>query len=211
MGLSLWRTRNYRYLLINGYLWSAVLAIGIFSVPPSADSYRLLMALPAALLLAAVGLDQLLDVAATILPNSRLVRGGLAGFVLAGLLAINLWTYWGDFAGRCRYGNDPQTRFASYLGTYLGQLQPDRQVYLLSDDVFRYGTHSSVDFLSRNYPVTNVPDSISAVALQPHGVLVAPPTRADELREWARQYTSGGQFHSEYDCGNLMLLVYQMP
>ena len=31
-------------------------------------------------------------------------------------------------------------------------------MYLLSNDVFRYGTHSSVDFLSDRLPVTNLPE-----------------------------------------------------
>ena len=210
LGYSLWRTRDHRFLLINGYFGSVVLAIGIFAVPPTADSYRILMALPAALLLAGLGLEQLLNVATSILPNGRLVQAGLAGFVLLGSFAINQWTYWVDFAGQCRYGSDPQTRFASYLGSYLGRLDRDSQVYLLSDDVFRYGTHGSVDFLSRNFPVQNVPDALATWSPPPNSLLIAPPSRAAELIDWVGQHPNG-KLHREYDCANLMLAAYQTP
>jgi hypothetical protein len=55
LGYALWRTRDAHYLLLNGYFWSMTLAIGLFSIPPSADSYRMLAALPAAILLATAG------------------------------------------------------------------------------------------------------------------------------------------------------------
>ena len=61
LGLALWRTKSPKYLLLNGNFWAATLAVGIFAVPPSADSYRMLMALPAALIMAAIGLDQMLE------------------------------------------------------------------------------------------------------------------------------------------------------
>lgn len=210
LGLALWRTRQSHYLLLNGYFWSITLAIGIFSVPPTADSYRMLMALPAALLLAALGLEQLLDLATLKSPQHRLLRAGIAGFILSGLASINVWTYYGDFAGRCRYGNDPQTRFASYLGNYLGSLDRATNVYLLSDDVFRYGTHSSVDFLSHNLPVTNVPAPAATLSPPPQSVIIAPPSRAAELQLWTVQHP-GGRLQREDDCANLMMLIYQFP
>ena len=211
LGLALWRTRDYRYLLLNAYLWSVIVAIGIFSIPPTADSYRVLMALPPALVMAGLGLDRLLT--AAVPPTTRLRQwawAGLAGFVLAGLLVINVWTYTVDFSGRCLYGGDPQTRFASYLGRYLGGLERDTRVTLLSDDVFRYGTHSSVDFLSNNFPVKNLAEPVASLPFEPHSAIIAPGTRADELKAWAAQ-NPGGALHLEYDCNTLMMLVYRVP
>ena len=44
----------------------------------------------------------------------------LLGAVLASVIIFNMWVYYFDFAGNCRYGSDnPQTRFDSYLGEYL--------------------------------------------------------------------------------------------
>jgi hypothetical protein len=61
LGIALLRIRDRNYLLLNGYLWGSVVAIGVFAAPPSADTYRVLMALPAAMTLAALGLDQILE------------------------------------------------------------------------------------------------------------------------------------------------------
>jgi hypothetical protein len=211
LGLTLWRTRDYRYLLLNAYFWAIIVSIGLFSIPPTADSYRVLMALPVALMMAGLGLDRLLTMAAP--PTTRRWQwtwAGLAAFVLVGLLTINVWTYTVDFSGRCRYGGDPQTRFASYLGRYLGQLERDTDVTLLSDDVFSYGTHSSVDFLSNNFPVKNVPEPVASLTYELHSAIIAPATRAAALKAWAAEHP-GGALHYEYDCNTLMMLVYRIP
>ena len=208
LGYVLWRWRDPRYLLLNGYFWGVTVAVGIFSAPPSADSYRMLIALPAALLIAAIGLDRLLEVFTLNEPVRRAARAVVVVGVLAAALILNTRTYFVDFAGQCRYGGDPQTRFASYLGNYLGQLDREADVYLLSDDVFRYGTHSSVDFLSRNLAVTNVPEPAATLNPSAHSVIVAPASRADELKQWANDHP-GGNLHREYDCDKLMLLAYQ--
>jgi hypothetical protein len=161
--------------------------------------------------MAGLGLDVLLTAAAPLTTRTgRWAWAGLAAFVLGGLLVMNVWTYTVDFSGRCRYGGDPQTRFASYLGRYLGQLERDTNVTLLSDDVFRYGTHSSVDFLSNNFPVANVAEPAASLSLTAHSAIIAPPPRANELKFWAAQHP-GGALHYEYDCSTLMMLVYRMP
>lgn len=209
-GYALWRTRDPRFLLLNGYFWSATVAIGVFAIPPSADSYRMLMALPAAILLAAVGLDQIFGIVWLNEPERRWVGIGVSVFVIAAALTFNMRTYFIDFAGRCRYGGDPQTRFASYLGNYLRPLDRETTAYLLSDAVFRYGTHISVDFLSRNFPVTNVADPVTSLNPGPRMVVIASPNRADELQAWASQL-SGGHLSRQYDCNNLMLVAYHVP
>lgn len=182
LGYVLWRWRDPRFLLLNAYFWLPTIAIGVFSIPPTADSYRMLIVLPAAILLAAVGLDQAFVILGLNQPERRMVRLGASVFVIIAILVLNLSTYFFDFGGHCRYGGDPQTRFASYLGNYLRTLDRETPVYLLSDDNFRYGTHSSVDFLSRNFPVTNVPEPVTSLALPSHVVIVAVPPRAKELQ-----------------------------
>jgi 4-amino-4-deoxy-L-arabinose transferase-like glycosyltransferase len=210
LGYALWRTRDARYLLLNGYFWSMTVSIGLFSIPPSADSYRMLAALPAAVLLAAVGLDQILVLLSLNELDRRIVRVGMSAFVVVAVLALNLRAYFFDFAQRCRYGGDPQTRFASYLGNYLRTLNRETSVYLLNDDVLLYGTHSSVDFLSNNLPVTNVPDPATSLQSLPKVTIISVPSRMGELQDWATAHP-GGSLHREYDCDNLMLLAYQMP
>jgi hypothetical protein len=210
LGYALWRTRDIHYLLLNGYFWALILAIGIFSIPPSADSYRVLVALPAVVLLAALGFDQLLDALRFNEAGRTLARSTIMLCVLLAILSLNFRAYYVDFAQRCRYGGDPSTRFASYLGNYLHSLDRETTVYLLSDDVLRYGTHTSVDFLSQNVPVTNVPESVDGLSLGPRLVLVAVPSRIGELEAWAAEHP-GGSLHRESDCESPMLLAYQLP
>jgi hypothetical protein len=212
LGYALWRTRDLRYLLLNGYFWSVTIAVGVFSVPPSADSYRMLIAVPAAILMAALGLEQLLNalVLALTEEHQAVARHVTAGFVFVAVLALNLRTYFYDFTEQCRYGGDPQTRFAAYLGRHLREYERITTVYLLSDDTFRYGTHSSVDFLSRNFPVTNWGDPASALTPGPGMAVVASPNRVNELREWAGAHP-GGALSLEMDCQTMMLLAYELP
>jgi 4-amino-4-deoxy-L-arabinose transferase-like glycosyltransferase len=210
LGISLWRTRSINHLLLNGYFWVGPLAIGLFSIPASADSYRVLMVLPAALLLAAIGLDSALNAIGADFGRNRAIYAGAVSFILICLFAFNQWTYFVDFAGKCRYGGDRQTRFASYLGRYVNTLEPAGTVYLLSDDIFRYGTHPSVDFLTGGRTITNVPDAIDSVQPARGEILIATPDRIPELYAWIHEHP-GGRLESFYDCKTLFLLAYVVP
>ncbi|MCC6191464.1 MAG: glycosyltransferase family 39 protein, partial [Anaerolineales bacterium] len=209
LAYALWRTRHPAYLLLNGFFWSSTVAVGVFSIPPSADSYRMLIALPAALLLAAVGLEQLL---AAFTPGQagRAAARVAAALALLAVAVLNLRTYFSDFVAECQFGGDPQTRFASYLGNYLRGVDREAEVYLLSDENVWYGTHSSVDFLSGQLPVTNVPEPVDTLRAEPNSVIIAISTRADELRAWARA-NPGGHLERQYDCDQLMLMAYALP
>jgi hypothetical protein len=210
LGISLWRTRSINHLLLNGYFWVGPLAIGLFSIPATADSYRVLMILPAAFLLAAIGLDTALNAIGADWGRNKATYAGVAAFLLINLFAFNQWTYFVDFAGKCRYGGDAQTRFASYLGRYLKTLQPAETVYLLSDDIFVYGTHLSAVFLSGGKLVTNLPDPIDSVQPVTGEILIASPDRIQELYDWIHEHP-GGKLEVFYDCQTLFLLAYHVP
>jgi 4-amino-4-deoxy-L-arabinose transferase-like glycosyltransferase len=207
---ALWRTRDYRYLLLNGWFWSMTVAIGLFSLPPSADSYRMLLALPAALIMAAIGLDLIVKTLAAPARKPQVAGVALAALVLATITLYNTRAYYVDFLQQCRFGGDTATRFASYLGKYLSTLDRETTVYLLSNEGLRYGTHPSVDFLSKSLPVKNVDGPVTDIQPDIDTVVIATSPRADELREWTRN-NPGGKLHQEFDCGNLMLLAYQLP
>lgn len=212
MGLAyiLAKTRSLSYLLLNGYFWGVTVAIGLFAVPPSADSYRMLIALPAAIIIASIGLEQILNFAGIDWEFSRLKYSLIVSSVMLSLLAFNVWTYYFDFVGQCRYGGDPQTRFASYLGKYVSAIESESRVYLLSDDVFRYGSHASVDFLTQKRPIINVPEPITSLNPVHDETIIASPNRVAELEAWAYA-NPGGQLHYNYDCANTILLAYQVP
>ncbi len=210
LAIALWRIRNPAYLLLNGYFWAATFSVGIFAIPPSADSYRMLMALPPALLMAALGLDRILEMLKLYPKNSRTAYIFSVSAILASLLAFNIWTYYGDFAGRCRFGGDLAGRFASYLGGYVKTIDNELPVYLLSNSSYFYGSHGSTDYLSERRMITNFPDPIDM--LNPvHGeTIIANPERIPELEDWARVHP-GGELHYQYDCSNTILLSYRVP
>ena len=61
LGLCLFYTRKINYLILNGYFWGFMFAVGVFAIPPSADTYHMLTAFPAAVLMAAIGLDAIMN------------------------------------------------------------------------------------------------------------------------------------------------------
>jgi len=211
LGLCLFYTRNLNYLILNGYFWGFTFAVGIFAIPPSGDTYRMLTAFPAAVLMAAIGLEAILDAIRMAWERRRAGYVVFTSLVLASLIATNLWTYFGEFAGHCLYADNTVGRFASYMGSYAATLDPQTSIYLLSNDIYRYGTHASTDFLSGSHPITNVPASIDTLTIKPDESIIANPDRFSELEDWASTTHSGGQLHYFYDCSKVIMVVYQIP
>lgn len=210
LGIAFWRIRNPSYLLLNGYFWGATVSIGIFATPPSADSYRMLMTLPAAVIMAAIGLDEILTMMGIGWKSVRNAYTLAVGTVLMSLVVFNLWTYYVDFVGRCRFAENQVGRFASYLGIRLDEIDNDNRVYLLSDNLFFFGSHASAQFLGKNRMAINFSESIDTLEAVSGETIIAPPPRIAELEEWARLHP-GGQLHYEYDCDTTLLLSYQVP
>jgi hypothetical protein len=210
LGVILWRLRNPSHLLLNGYFWGAAVAVGVFANPPSADSYRMLWALPAALIIASIGLDQLLTTLAVGWNEARLAYAFTVTALLAGLLIFNIWMYYGEFASQCRYIGDQPGRFASYLGSELQDIDNGNQVYLLSDDVFLFGSHSSTLFLSKRRVAVNWNEPLESLTPVSGETIIASPHRIAELQEWALAHP-GGQQHVVYDCDTIILFSYQVP
>jgi 4-amino-4-deoxy-L-arabinose transferase-like glycosyltransferase len=210
LGIALLRVRAPGMLLLNGYFWAPTLAIGIFSIPPSADSYRMLSVLPPALLLAAIAVDELLEFIGFGWSRARSVYVFITTGLLISLTVFNLWVYYGDFVGQCRYGGDLTGRFASYLGTYTKSVEQGSLVYLLSDDVYFYGSHASATFLSGQRTITNVPEPVDSWPGVTGDTVIASPNRMTELETWIYAHP-GGQTNYVYDCNTLILLSYHLP
>lgn len=209
LGIALTRLRTPGMLLLNGYFWAPTLAIGILSIPPSADSYRILIALPAALLLAAIALDALLESVGAGWKRAPGVYGFLTGGVLLSITIFGIWSYFGDFIGQCRY-IDPPSRFASYLGSSAASFEQGTPIYLLSNGTYFYGSHASATFLGDGRTITNLPDPIESWQPTSGGTVIANPDRIPELETWIQSHP-GGQTKFVYDCDNLILLSYHLP
>ena len=210
LGIALLRVRKTGMLLLNGYFWAPTLAIGIFAIPPEADAYRMLVTLPPVFLLAAIGIDEFLELMGVGWQRARNSYIFIASGVLIALTAFNLWTYYGDFVGQCRYGGDLTSRFASTLGTFTHSVEKGSQVHLLSDEIFFYGSHASATYLSGQRKITNVPEPVESWQGVSGDVVIASPNRINELETW--MYThSGGQKYFIFDCDKLILLAYRLP
>ncbi len=210
LGIALLRVRSRGMLLLNGYFWAPLLAIGLFSIPPSADSYRVLIVLPPALLLAAIAIDGTFELIGLGWRRARTAYAFLTAILLVGLAAFNLWAYFGDFVGQCRYGGDLTGRFASYLGSYAKSVDPGSSLYLLSDVTYFYGSHASTDFLSGSRQITNIPDPVNSWQGITGDTLVANPARIAELDTWIRAHP-GGRTTYIRDCKKLILESYTLP
>ncbi len=198
-------------LLLNGYFWGFTLSVGLFAIPPSADSYRMLIALPAALIMAGLGLDTLLETMGLSWEKKRVSYIAVSSVALFSLLIFNMWSYYDDFIGHCIYGDNLEGRFASYLGTYAGEVEDqDVLIYLLSDEVFFYGSHASANFLSGNRPITNVGDGLDDLSLLPGDILIASPNRFDDLKDWVRRNPQA-RIDYQYDCQVPIMAVYEVP
>jgi hypothetical protein len=210
LGIAVVRTKSPGYLMLNGYFWAGTFAIGIFSIPPSADSYRMLMTIPPAFVMAAIGLDYLLTMIGLGWEKSPRTYAFASAGTIAAMLIIGIWTYYFDFAGKCRYGGGNVTRFASYMGAFAATVEPNSDIYLLSDSTFFYGSHGSADFLSRHRLITNHPETMDAYEIKYGETIIASPPRMEELLTWAEAHP-GGSLTRVYDCENLILVAYQIP
>ena len=208
--LALRRTRDPKIMLLNGWFWSVVVAIGVFSIPPTADSYRLLMVLPAMCILAALGWAHIISLA------ERLAKAPWRMVVLSSTVmlmlvaALNLKIYFIDFGRSCLYGGpDLSTRKGSLLGDYLHAQPAFEQGYLLEVDNFYYPTHLSIDYLSGSIPLINLPQPF--VVPDAHGstLFIIPASRESERVEVSK-LAPDGQFTRITDCGELMFLAYRI-
>jgi 4-amino-4-deoxy-L-arabinose transferase-like glycosyltransferase len=210
LGLILIRVKSPGYLLLNGYFWAPTLAIGIFALPPNADSYRMLAVLPPAFVIAAIGLDQFLEIAGFTWAAARRMYVTLAFAVILGVSVLSIWLYYDDFAGKCLYGGNLEARFASYLGVYAKTVDENSSIYLLSDDIFFYGSHASADFLSGGRSITNYDGPMDSYQVEYGETIIANPDRIPELLAWAEAHP-GGKLITLSDCENVILVAYRIP
>jgi len=207
---ALIKIRHRPTMFLLTVLFGFIAFIGIFAIPPAADSYRVVVILPFAMILAALGIDTLFHLLDLSWPKYRVRYLSVSGILLVLLFLTNMQIYFGDFAGRCQFGGDQVSRFASYLGSYVGTFDRSTNVNLLSDDLFFYGSHPSVDFLSESHPITNIYEAVDGQTFPSGDLIIAPPSRIAELKTWMDAHP-GGTAQYLYDCKITILLGYQLP
>jgi hypothetical protein len=108
---------------------------------------------------------------------------------------------------------------ASRIGSYLLPLDRGYTAYFYGGTRHAYGTHPGGDFLSRRLPVQNMDDPFKpSFADGPPDLpnpgagatFLAVPERAAELAKVEARYP-GGRRQEIADCGQVVLLVYELP
>lgn len=212
LAYSLYHVTDRRHLLLHAWFWSGVVVGGALVVLPANAAYRIMIVFPAVCIFVALGWDRLLEFGSKATSTSRVTAASLTAAFIALFVILNLKAYFIDYASSCRY-EDWGTRFASYMGAYLGDLEPGYQAYLLGEPRIRYGIHPSVDFLSGGVSVTDVREPLTGpptfVDPKSKAVFVFIPERENELA-FVQQYMPGGRVVHKYDCDDLMMVIYQV-
>ena len=208
---TLLHIKDRRYLLLNGWFWASIVVGGALLVVPGKGAYRILMMFPAVCLFVALGWDKLIEFAGSVLTAKKFQVAAVL-IIIAATAALNIKAYFIDYAPTCKY-EDINTRFASYMGSYLGKLGPSYSAYLMGFPKIYYGIHPSVDYLSGGIPITNINDPLVApptfVEKTP-AVFFFTPERENELA-YVLQAFPDGKMDRIYDCGSPLLTAYHVP
>lgn len=213
LGYSLLRIRDARFLMLNGWFWSGIVVGGALVVLPSLAAYRVLIVLPAAILFASVGVNKTIEMAERVLAlTPRWPAVAMVCFLLVSA-AINVKAYWVDWAPKCAY-EDPATRFASQMGSYLATQPSKSQVFLMGEPFIHYGIHQSIDFLDGKMPVQDILEPLvapPALSVDPGRpiIFVATPQREPELQFVVQAWPNGTRLLIR-DCDHVSMIIYEV-
>ncbi|MBI4768955.1 MAG: glycosyltransferase family 39 protein [Chloroflexi bacterium] len=211
LSYSLLHLLDRRHLLLNIWLWSGALAVGLLTVPRSSDGYRMLTVLiPVVLMIGALAAQLAEWLASTL--GRPWSQWAVLGALLAAALALNVNLYFNLFAHSCQYGGDRQTRTAYFLGTVLAGMPPGERAIILGNDNLHYGTHASAQYLNPGVEVENLtaplPPDPSTLPRPRAFILI--PERIPDLSALQAAFP-GGQLRPVDDCGAPSLYVYSLP
>jgi len=213
LAYSLYRVNDPRYLLLNGWFWSGMLVGGAMVVIPGKSAYRIMLIFPAVCLFIAVAWDKLMDFVNRAMPANQIARTAPTALFIALFSFLNLKAYFVDYAPTCEY-EGANTRLASYIGSYIGDLGPDYEPYLVTAPREIFGVYRSIDFLSGNIPINNIKEQLTGpptfINVDSKAVFFFTPQREGEL-EYIRNYFPVGKVDRVYDCEELLMIVYVTP
>lgn len=217
--LVLLRTWNRRMVMLNGWFWGGVVALAVITIPPSTYHYRLLVVFPVACIFVGIAIDWVLENIEMIFSlkpdmNRYLEYGSVALFVLA-VTPINLYTYYGEFLDSCRFVGR-NTRQAAMYGAYLYSVPQDAKIYVLPTEIFFYGSHRSVDFLSDRKQIENIntplaeldPSTLIDPANSSELVIVTTTEREAELKQF-EEWFPNGEYVDLRACDTSHIAIYR--
>jgi len=209
-----WRDR--RNFLVLLWFWSVVITGGMLTESPP-SSQRLVLAIPAVMLLVTFGLDRSVHLVCRLLNIGRVRKNLILGALVALLAAVSIHFYFVEFTPTRRYGS-ANGETATMMGHYLRDLEGDYQAYLFGAPriYWKFGT---MPFMAPKIEGTDVvepldgpPSFADEVARTGLGtVFLFLPERTGDLT-WVRQAFPGGYLREFYDGqGQLRFIAYEAP
>lgn len=206
------RTFDVRFLLLNAWLWSAVVSGQAILQGPDGSIYRIIMVAPVVMIFAAIAWVKFLDLASRAISSDRRLLIGITAVFLGLVAYTNLQYYFGEFAQKCVY-EEAGTRYASIVGVYVGNLPRNSKVYLYGEPRVVYGIHPSFEFLAKKIPVQNINAQQGAnpnfVDPDLNAIFIFSPERMPLATVVEKQFP-GGRWLELTDCGATVVKVYEV-
>jgi len=208
------RVRERRHFLILLWFWSVIISGGMLTegVP---SSQRLVMAIPAVVLLVGIGLQQVVSLLLRLLAwrQGEASKRWLPGALMALLAVGNLSYYFIRYTPARLYGSQ-NGETATMIGQYLRSLGGGYHVYF-SGAPRIYWNFGTMSFLAPAVTGEDIVEPLTAPpALSTEGgrsVWVLLPERAQEL-DWVLQAAPGGNVRRFSDeAGGLRFIAYEAP
>ena len=200
-----WRDRRYFLVLI--WFWSVIITGGMLTESPP-SSQRLVIAIPAVVLLVAFGLEHSVGLGRRLLHLNRNWENVALGLLALALAASSVRFYFVEFTPMRRYGSE-NAETATMIGHHLRELEGDYQVYFFGAPRI-YWNFGTMTFLAPNGSGEDVTEPLTApptfVDTSRNAVFIFLPERAGELA-WVQQAFPGGRLRQFRDAGGKLRFV----
>jgi hypothetical protein len=226
VAVAAWRVRQTRYALLLVWLFVTLTFAGALLLD-APDSHRLLIAVPAVVVLTTTGLfwlaRRLIEVASALSGNPAPVRTtlGLAphelGVLVLMLLFVagGLFFYFGEYRLSHRFG-DRNSEVAYEMGRYLDSLQGDWQAYFYGPPAM-YVTFPTILYLAPEFQagvnLFDVTENLTALPDPPSGanlVFVYLPERSAEVNETSERFPQGDFLTFDGILANPLFYAYEV-
>jgi 4-amino-4-deoxy-L-arabinose transferase-like glycosyltransferase len=195
LAYATWRAREPRYFAVLLWFWMVVILGSTLTYGPPSHQ-RMLMAAPAAALLAAIGLWQAAGLAGRLgmLPY----KAGLAlCIIIMGVSsAQGIAHYFGEYrAGH--YSEDPAEEYSHEVTLALKALGPDYRLAVIGAPLLNVKGHANFGYLAKGYDQMDFDtvraESLAALPLDKGILFTAIPMRVNDLKKVA-QWLPGGEW-----------------
>ena len=211
MAWSITHLRNRRYFLLLLWFWSVIVTGGMLTESPP-SSQRLVIAIPAVILLVAMGLVQGVRLVQRIFEVDRRWGEWALGLLVLVLTVSSIHFYFVDYIPSRRYGSE-NGETATMLGHYLRGLGEGEPVYLFGAPRM-YWSFGTMTFLAPSArgqdvvePIDSPPDFVDDDCA---AVFIFLPERQAEL-VWVQQACPDGRTREVRDsAGELRFTAYEV-